>query len=70
MGYFEINEVKHVPYCSNKEYVTLNMWNNSQVVEPLKALLIPQTSLLSFKIKYVGLDIRTVDNIQAALKVR
>lgn len=68
MAYFKINEVKHVPYDSNKEDVTLNMWNNSQVLETLKALLIPQTSLLSFKIKYVVLDIRKVDNIHAALK--
>lgn len=44
------------------------MWNNSQVLEPLKAPLIPQTSSLSFKIKYRGLDSRTVDNICAGLK--
>lgn len=44
------------------------MWNNSQALEPLKALLIPQTSLLSFKIKYAGPDIRTVGNIHAALR--
>lgn len=63
MAYSKISEVKHVPYCSNKEDVTLNMWNNSQALEPLKALLIPQTNLLSFKIRYVGLDSKTVDNM-------
>lgn len=67
MAYFKINEL-NVPYCSTKKNATLNTWNDSQVFQPSKALLIPQTSLLSFKMKYTGLDIRTVDNIQAALK--
>lgn len=67
MASFKTNEVKQVSHGPNKNF-TLNMWNNSQALEPSKALLIPQTSLLSFMTEYTGPDIRTVGNINAALK--
>lgn len=44
------------------------MWNDFHVLKPsLRLFLIPQTSLLSFKIKYVGFDIRRAGNIHAPL---